>query len=235
MHAVIELRMPFMPSSSETQVLCTCGPSSPLILNTNSSSMFLQWNAPLQPDYVITAYTLPHRVPSLKSQSEMWAPPSTATVQFHAYNPSGILFYQINSVMTDFLGYQNLQQWSVAHCELQNSSVMLSLYVGASVVQSPPVTYVIARDMVHAAAITAAIVPLLTMKHVSYPLLNGPPVMPAGTAVQLERSVGRHQCCSQPAQTLWRSLQPLPHTPAGAGRGHGSFVPHTNWKSWIHH
>eukprot|EP00731_Ephydatia_muelleri_P002786 Em0001g2786a len=27
-----------------------------------------------------------------------------ATVQFHAYNPSGILFYQINSVITDFLG-----------------------------------------------------------------------------------------------------------------------------------
>ncbi|KAL5516896.1 hypothetical protein EMCRGX_G002335 [Ephydatia muelleri] len=41
--------------------------------------------------------------------------------------------------------YQNLQQWSVAHCELQNSSVMLSLYFGASVVQSPPVTYVMAR------------------------------------------------------------------------------------------
>eukprot|EP00731_Ephydatia_muelleri_P034354 Em0056g13a len=34
----------------------------------------------------------------------MWAPPLTATVQFHTYNPSGILFYQINSVMTDFLG-----------------------------------------------------------------------------------------------------------------------------------
>ena len=41
--------------------------------------------------------------------------------------------------------YQNLQRWSVAHCELQNSSVMLSLYVGASVVQSPPVTSVMAR------------------------------------------------------------------------------------------
>eukprot|EP00731_Ephydatia_muelleri_P013300 Em0007g610a len=142
-----------------------------LPLNTNSSSMSLQWNASLQPDYVITAYTLHHRVPSLKSQSEMWAPPSTATVQFHTYNPSGILFYQINSVMTDILEvklhgglpwlmfsqcglwtscrwiqqYQNLQRWSVAHCELQNSSVMLSLYVGASVVQSPPVTSVMAR------------------------------------------------------------------------------------------
>eukprot|EP00731_Ephydatia_muelleri_P002508 Em0001g2508a len=82
----------------------TCGPSSPLILNTNSSSMSLQWNAPLQPDYVITAYTLHNRVPSLKSQSEMWGPPSTATVQFHTYNPSSILFHQINSVVTDFLG-----------------------------------------------------------------------------------------------------------------------------------
>eukprot|EP00731_Ephydatia_muelleri_P001576 Em0001g1576a len=104
MHAGIELLMPFMLSSSEMQVLCTCGPSSPLILNTNSSSMSLQWNAPLQPEYVITAYTLHHRVPSFKSQSEMWGPPSTATVQFHIYNPSSILFYQINSVMTDFLG-----------------------------------------------------------------------------------------------------------------------------------
>eukprot|EP00731_Ephydatia_muelleri_P004172 Em0002g348a len=168
MRAGIELRMPFMLSSSETQVLCTCGPSSPLILNTNSSSMSLQWNAPLQPDYVITAYTLHHRVPSLKSQSEMWAPPSMPTVQFHAYNPSGILFYQINSVIADFLGvklhgglpwlmfdvscrwiqqYQNLQRWSVAHCELQNSLVMLSLYVSASVVQSPPVTSVMARAL----------------------------------------------------------------------------------------
>ncbi|KAL5481436.1 hypothetical protein EMCRGX_G021590 [Ephydatia muelleri] len=67
-----------------------------------------QCNAPLQPNYVITAYTLHHRVPSLKSQSEMWAPPSTATVQFHTYNSSGILFYQINSVMTDFLGVVKL-------------------------------------------------------------------------------------------------------------------------------
>eukprot|EP00731_Ephydatia_muelleri_P019844 Em0012g669a len=75
-----------------------------LPLNTTSSSMSLQWNAPLQPDYVITAYTLHHRVPSLKSQSDMWGPPSTATVQFHTYNPSGILFHQINSVVTDFLG-----------------------------------------------------------------------------------------------------------------------------------
>eukprot|EP00731_Ephydatia_muelleri_P003186 Em0001g3186a len=66
--------------------------------------MSLQWNAPLQPEYVITAYTLRHRVPSLKSQSEMWGPPSTATVQFHTYNPSSIFFHQINSVVTDFLG-----------------------------------------------------------------------------------------------------------------------------------
>ncbi|KAL5479389.1 hypothetical protein EMCRGX_G022909 [Ephydatia muelleri] len=155
-----------------------------LPLNTNSSSMSLQWNAPLQPDYVITAYTLHHRVPSLKSQSEMWAPPSTATVQFHTYNPSGILLYQINSVMTDILEvklhgglpwlmfaqcglwtscrwiqqYQNLQRWSVAHWVFEQASN----------------TFYVTVDTVHAAAITAAIVPLLTMKHVSYPLLNAP-------------------------------------------------------------
>ncbi|KAL5506718.1 hypothetical protein EMCRGX_G008448 [Ephydatia muelleri] len=29
---------------------------------------------------------------------------------------------------------------------------------------------------------------------------TGPPVTPTGTALQLERGVGRHQCCSQPAQ-----------------------------------
>ncbi|KAL5460273.1 hypothetical protein EMCRGX_G033714 [Ephydatia muelleri] len=181
-----------------------------LPLNTNSSSMSLQWNASLQPDYVITAYTLHHRVPSLKSQSKMWAPPSTATVQFHTYNPSGILFYQINSVMTDIQEvklhgglpwlmfaqcglwtscrwiqqYQNLQRWSVAHCELQNSSVMWSLYVGASVVQSPPVTSVMARG---------------TWYCLSRPIYT--PVTPAGTALQLECGVGRHQCCSQPAQS----------------------------------
>eukprot|EP00731_Ephydatia_muelleri_P035554 Em0136g1a len=142
--------------------------------------MSLQWNAPLQPNYVITAYTLHHRVPSLKSQSEMWAPPSTATVQFHTYNPAA--FSSTRSTVCRWIQqYQNLQRWSVAHCELQNSSVMLSLYVGASVVQSPPVTSVMARgtwycfklasntfyitmDTVHAAAITATIVPLLTMK-----------------------------------------------------------------------
>eukprot|EP00731_Ephydatia_muelleri_P007355 Em0003g1603a len=187
MHAGIELRMLFMLSSSETQVLCTCGPSSPLILNTNSSSMSLQWNASLQPDYVITAYTLHHRVPSLKSQSEMWAPPSTATVQFHTYNPSGILFYQINSVMTDILEvklhgglpwlmfaqcglwtscrwiqqYQNLQRWSVAHfpsCNLCDGQGYVVLFEQASN------TFYVTVDTVHAAAITAVIVPLLTMK-----------------------------------------------------------------------
>ena len=67
-----------------SHTLSTCGPSSPLILNTNSSSMSLQWNAPLQPDYVITAYTLHHRVPCLKSQSEMWAPPSTVGAWLHS-------------------------------------------------------------------------------------------------------------------------------------------------------
>eukprot|EP00731_Ephydatia_muelleri_P034216 Em0051g8a len=81
------------------EVSCTCGPSSPLILNTNSSSMSLQWNAPLQPDYVITAYTLHHRVPSLKSQSKMWAPPSTATVQFHTYCTTPAAFSSTRSTV----------------------------------------------------------------------------------------------------------------------------------------
>eukprot|EP00731_Ephydatia_muelleri_P028654 Em0020g298a len=166
--------------------------------------MSLQWNAPLQPDYVITAYTLHHRVPSLKSQSEMWAPPSTATVQFHTYNPSGILFYQINSVMNDFLGLS------------LDPTVLEPLTMASN-------TFYVTVDMVHTAAITAAIVPLLTMKVyssdgfdavsvqnvgstyiiVSWDLpIHSPPVTPAGTALQLEHGVGRHQCCSQPAQVV---------------------------------
>ncbi|KAL5475017.1 hypothetical protein EMCRGX_G027062 [Ephydatia muelleri] len=147
--------------------------------------------------------------------------------------------------------YQNLQQWSVAHCELQNSSVMLSLYVGASVVQSPPVTYVMARapDRFDAVSVQnvgstyiivswdlptdsngilinfslycngalAGVLPFTVISYNTTSLLpftlymymicaqygicwTGPPVTPACTALQLERSVGRHQCCSQPAQ-----------------------------------
>eukprot|EP00731_Ephydatia_muelleri_P019628 Em0012g453a len=168
------------------------------------------------PTSVITAYTLHHRVPSLKSQSAMWAPPSTATVQFHTYNPSGILFYQINSVMTDFLGVKlhgglpwlifdvgsgpavvesnstrtfNDGQWHTSPpvgsslCDGQGHVVLF---------EQASNTFYVTMDTVHTAAITAAIVPLLTMKvyfegfpstssrygicnplqHVSYPLLN---------------------------------------------------------------
>eukprot|EP00731_Ephydatia_muelleri_P007581 Em0003g1829a len=123
-----------------------------------------------------TMSLLPNRVSSLKSQSEMWAPPLTATVQFHAYNPSGILFYQINSVMTDFLGVKlhgglpwlildvgsgpavvgsnstrtfNDGQWHTGH---------MVLFEQASN------TFYVTMDAVHTVAITAAIVPLLTMK-----------------------------------------------------------------------
>ena len=38
---------------------------------------------------------------------------------------------------------------------------------------------------------------------------TGPPVTPAGTALQLERGVGRHQCCSQPAPGTLCTLQSL--------------------------
>eukprot|EP00731_Ephydatia_muelleri_P013077 Em0007g387a len=143
----------------------TCGPSSPLILNTNSSSMSLQWNAPLQPDYVITAYTLHRRVPSLKSQSEMWAPPSMPTVQFHTYNPSGILFYQINSVITDFLGVKLHGGLPWLIFDVMDPTVPEPSTMGYVVLFEQAFnTFYVTMDTVHAAAITAAIVPLLTMK-----------------------------------------------------------------------
>ncbi|KAL5505752.1 hypothetical protein EMCRGX_G007243 [Ephydatia muelleri] len=123
---------------------------------------------PFQPDYVITAYTLHHRVPSLKSQSEMWAPPSTATVQFHTYNPSGILFYQINSVMTDFLGVKlhGGLPWLIFLDQLSlDPTVPEPSTMGYVVLfKQASNTFYITMDTVHVAAITATIVPLLTMK-----------------------------------------------------------------------
>eukprot|EP00731_Ephydatia_muelleri_P032620 Em0024g164a len=70
---------------------------------------------PSVPNGIITACNVRQRSTALWKQhapqldvrlvvlpmSQHWI---VATVQFHAYNPSGILFYQINSVITDFLG-----------------------------------------------------------------------------------------------------------------------------------
>ncbi|KAL5481630.1 hypothetical protein EMCRGX_G021829 [Ephydatia muelleri] len=42
---------------------------------------------------------------------------------------------------------------------------------------------------------------------------TGPPVTPTGTALQLECGVGRHQCCSQPAQHEKDSLPGGPPDP----------------------
>eukprot|EP00731_Ephydatia_muelleri_P012881 Em0007g191a len=121
-----------LPKKAATAPVGQAPPSSPLPCPSNGM-------LPLQPDYVITTYTLHHRVPSLKSQSDM----STATVQFHTYNPSGILFHQINSVVTDFLGVKlhgglpwlifdvgsgpavvvstvpEPSRWSMAHCSFR--------------------------------------------------------------------------------------------------------------------
>ncbi|KAL5491975.1 hypothetical protein EMCRGX_G017356 [Ephydatia muelleri] len=121
-----------------------------------------------------------------------------ATVQFHAYNPSGILFYQINSVMTDFLGVKmhGGLPWlifDVGSGPAVVGSNSTRTFIDGQWHTSPPVgsnlcdgqghvvlfeqasnTFYITVDTVHAAAITDVIVPLLTMKHVSYPLLNAP-------------------------------------------------------------
>eukprot|EP00731_Ephydatia_muelleri_P026864 Em0018g964a len=120
--------------------------------------------------------TLHRRVPSLKSQSEMWAPPSTATVQFHAYNPSGILFYQINSVITDFLGVKmhGGLPWlifdvgsgpAVVGSNSTRTFIDGQWHTGHVVLfEQASNTFYVTVDTVHAAAITDVIVPLLTMK-----------------------------------------------------------------------
>ncbi|KAL5481434.1 hypothetical protein EMCRGX_G021587 [Ephydatia muelleri] len=43
-----------------------------------------------------------------------------------------------------------------------------------------------------------------------------PPITPTGTALQLECGVGRHQCCSQPAQHEKDSPPGGPHDPESA-------------------
>eukprot|EP00731_Ephydatia_muelleri_P009126 Em0004g1464a len=161
--------------------------SIPLPLPCPSNGM-LPSNLTMSITACITAYTLHHRVSSLKSQSEMWAPPSTATAQFHTYNPSGILFYQINSVMTDFLGVKphgglpwlifdvgsgpavvgsnstrtfNDGQWHTS------PPVGSNLFDGQGHVvlfEQASNTFYITVDTVHMVTITAMNVPLLTTK-----------------------------------------------------------------------
>eukprot|EP00731_Ephydatia_muelleri_P002282 Em0001g2282a len=137
----------------------TCGPSSPLI----PSSMSLQWNAPLQPDYVITAYTLHHRVPSLKSQSEM--PQSSSIPRTPA------AFSSTNGVMTDFLGVKlhGGLPWLIFDVgsgpAVVGSNSTRTFNDGHMVLfEQASNTFYVTVDTVHAAAITAMIVPLLTMK-----------------------------------------------------------------------
>eukprot|EP00731_Ephydatia_muelleri_P000915 Em0001g915a len=148
---------------------------------------------PSNPTMSSPAYTLHHRVPSLKSQSEMWAPPSTVGAWLHSAGTCSFVvlltrpqsssipttpaaFSSTNSVMTDFLGVKlhgglpwlifdvgsgpavvgsnstrtfNDGQWHTGH---------MVLFEQASN------TFYVTVDTVHAAAITAMIVPLLTMK-----------------------------------------------------------------------
>eukprot|EP00731_Ephydatia_muelleri_P032642 Em0024g186a len=161
--------------------------SIPLPLSCPSNGML-----PSNPTMSSPAYTLHHRVPSLKSQSEM---PQSSSIPT---NPSGILFYQINSVMTDFLGVKlhGGVPWLIFLDQLSlDPTVPEPSTMGYVVLfKLASNTFYITMDTVHAAAITATIVPLLTMKvyfegfpstssrygianplqHVSYPLLNAP-------------------------------------------------------------
>ncbi|KAL5516835.1 hypothetical protein EMCRGX_G002259 [Ephydatia muelleri] len=59
-------------------------------------------------------------------------------VKLHGVLPWLIFYVGSGPAVVESNSTRTLQRWSVAHCELQNASVMLSLYVGTSVVQSPP-------------------------------------------------------------------------------------------------
>ncbi|KAL5468913.1 hypothetical protein EMCRGX_G030064 [Ephydatia muelleri] len=155
----------------------------PLSIRQRSTALWKQHAPQLDVRLVVLPMSQHWIVHLLKSQSEMWAPPLTATVQFHTYNPSGILFYQINSVMTDFLGvklhgglpwlifdvgsgpavvgsnstrtFNNAPSLGSNLCDGQGYVVLF---------EQASNTFYVTMDTVHAAAITATIVPLLTMK-----------------------------------------------------------------------
>ncbi|KAL5486552.1 hypothetical protein EMCRGX_G019052 [Ephydatia muelleri] len=229
--------MPFMLSSSETQVFCTIGGFQalsywhsplPLSIRQHSTALWKQHAPQLDVRLVVLPMSQQWIVhlwaklpPHPQYQFLFHVPPmecspptrifrdvgtsfddtglatfsghmffcgfiNQATVQFHTYNPSGILFYQINSVVTDFLGVKlhGGLPWLIFDVGSgpavvgSNSTRTFNdgqWHTGYVVLfEQASNTFYVTVDMVHAAAITAAIVPLLTMKHVSYPLLNAP-------------------------------------------------------------
>ncbi|KAL5509341.1 hypothetical protein EMCRGX_G004696 [Ephydatia muelleri] len=125
---------------------------SPLLLSIcqRSKALWKQHAPQLDVRLVVLPMSQHWIVHLLKSQSEMWGPPLTATVQFHTYNPSGILFHQINSVVTDFLGVK-----------LHGGLPLLIFDVGSGpAVVGSNSTRTFIDDQWHT--------------HVSYPLLNAP-------------------------------------------------------------
>eukprot|EP00731_Ephydatia_muelleri_P025291 Em0017g374a len=124
---------------------------------------------PTVPNGIITACNVRQRSTALWKQhapqldvrlvvlpmSQHWI---VATVQFHAYNPSGILFYQINSVITDILELSVGSNSTRTFIDGQWHTGYVVLFEQASN------TFYVTVDTVHAAAITDVIVPLLTMK-----------------------------------------------------------------------
>eukprot|EP00731_Ephydatia_muelleri_P034650 Em0070g6a len=142
---------------------------------------------PSVPNGIITACNVRQRSTALWKQhapqldvrlvvlpmSQHWI---VATVRFHAYNPSGILFYQINSVITDFLGVKmhGGLPWlifdvgsgpAVVGSNSTRTFIDGQWHTGHVVLfEQASNTFYVTVDTVHAAAITDVIVPLLTMK-----------------------------------------------------------------------
>eukprot|EP00731_Ephydatia_muelleri_P019886 Em0012g711a len=142
---------------------------------------------PSVPNGIITACNVRQRSTALWKQhvpqldvrlvvlpmSQHWI---VATVQFHAYNPSGILFYQINSVITDFLGVKmhGGLPWLIFDVgsgpAVVGSNSTRTFIDGqwhtehVVLFEQASNTFYVTVDTVHAAAITDVIVPLLTMK-----------------------------------------------------------------------
>ena len=107
------------------------GQRPPLVNQTTSTSVLLEWQGPMQPNGIISSYTLQRRRPSLTPSpslrdvgtsfdgnnfatfphedgnlARLGGLTNTITISFRTFNPTGTLLYYINAARVDFLALE---------------------------------------------------------------------------------------------------------------------------------
>ncbi|KAL5477315.1 hypothetical protein EMCRGX_G024099 [Ephydatia muelleri] len=108
----------------------------------------------------------------LPSNPTMSSPPTPCTIESPALSPSQRCGHLLRRFMAGCHG--KYLMWALDQLSLDPTVPEPSTMGYVVLFEQASNTFYVTMDTVHAAAITAAIVPLLTMKHVSYPLLNAP-------------------------------------------------------------